>query len=408
MAAEDEIKMTEGNNIYDMGRQEGPGPPLESDGDGSGSRKDVVDEAAKGPQLVVAEVEQEVVDFQRGGRGSRLYCEVDGLDFVKEFVCHDLGRPVSLGRTVDEDLHEKVDGVGVGVVEHLLEADLGSGRVDLVRVHRPVVLRVGGVDELLGGRAQQFGDLPQLEHGLLALENGLAHVHLAHDAAEPPDVNLGGVDAAADNQLGRPVVPRADVGNGGLVGLQDLGGAKVADLQEKRLRVDQNVRRLDVPVADLEGVQVVHRSGYLEGVDADVALREERLVHVVALDLGLQVARQALHRQVLVHAVVVVLVRVVVVVLQRHDVRVVRLLQDLELSRLVLRLCRHLLDGKRPDPHVLRAVWLRQRVLQVRLEHGAERPFADFRDLLHKHGTGDSGCVAGHVFDQVLCHVGGG
>lgn len=202
-------------------------------------------------------------------------------------MSHNLAWPVSLGRTVHKNLHKEIDSVWVGIVEYLLESDLRSRRVDLVGVHWAVILRIRRIYELLARRAQQLGDLSQLEHRFLALEDGFSHVHLSHNAAESPYVDLGSVDAAPNDQLRGSIVPRADVRNRGLVRFQHFSGAKIADFQQKGLWVDEDVRRFNVSVADLKRVQVVHGSCYLERVDLDVALREVRLVHVVALDLGL-------------------------------------------------------------------------------------------------------------------------
>lgn len=62
--------------------------------------------------------------------------------------------------------------------------------------------------------------------------------------------NLSRVVRGAENELGGAVVSGADVRNIGLVLDQDLGAAKVAQLQDAAIRVEQEVLRLDVAVAD--------------------------------------------------------------------------------------------------------------------------------------------------------------
>ncbi len=61
---------------------------------------------------------------------------------------------------------------------------------------------------------------------------------------------LGCVICCTEDQLGCPVVARADVGHIGLVLYQYLGAAKVAQLQHAGAGVEQKVLRLDVTMAD--------------------------------------------------------------------------------------------------------------------------------------------------------------
>ena len=61
----------------------------------------------------------------------------------------------------------------------------------------------------------------------------------------------------AEDELGRSVVSRADVRDVRLTGDEDLGRAKVAELEHAGLRVEEQVLRLDVAVADAEGVDVI-------------------------------------------------------------------------------------------------------------------------------------------------------
>ncbi len=62
--------------------------------------------------------------------------------------------------------------------------------------------------------------------------------------------NLGCVVGRAKDELGRPVIARANVRHIRLVLHQDLSAAKIAQLQHSGARVEEEVLRLDVAVAD--------------------------------------------------------------------------------------------------------------------------------------------------------------
>ena len=70
----------------------------------------------------------------------------------------------------------------------------------------------------------------------------------------PTDV--GGVVGRAEDQLGRAVVPRADVADVGLASNEDLGRPKVAELENAGGGVKEEILGLDVPVANADGVDV--------------------------------------------------------------------------------------------------------------------------------------------------------
>lgn len=87
------------------------------------------------------------------------------------------------------------------------------------------------------------------------------------NANQPTDGNS--VHGASKNELRRSVVPRANVGHVGLVGHQDLGGAKVAQLEDAGARVEKEVLGLDVTVADTERVDVGEGAEELVHVQLD-------------------------------------------------------------------------------------------------------------------------------------------
>ena len=80
-----------------------------------------------------------------------------------------------------------------------------------------------------------------------------------------------------------------------------LGGAEVAELELVRMRVDEQVLRLDVPVAHAHGVDVRQRAAHLEHVQ----LYEQRRHALPALAVVLADAehrlRHKLQDQIQVH-----------------------------------------------------------------------------------------------------------
>ena len=66
-------------------------------------------------------------------------------------------------------------------------------------------------------------------------------------------------------------IPGADIGDVGLAAHEHLGAAKVAQLQLMRLRVDQQVLWLDVPVTHLHAVDVCQRPAHLHGQTSKAA-----------------------------------------------------------------------------------------------------------------------------------------
>jgi hypothetical protein len=71
------------------------------------------------------------------------------------------------------------------------------------------------------------------------------------------------------NQLRRPLLATAYVTDIGLAADQPFRAAEVADLEHVRLRVDQQVLRLDIAVADVLRVDLGQRAHHLPRVDFD-------------------------------------------------------------------------------------------------------------------------------------------
>lgn len=68
--------------------------------------------------------------------------------------------------------------------------------------------------------------------------------------------DLGRVVDGAEDQLGRPVVTRADIRHVRLAGQKLLGAAKVAQLQDSRFGVEQQILWLNVAMTDAHLVNV--------------------------------------------------------------------------------------------------------------------------------------------------------
>lgn len=78
------------------------------------------------------------------------------------------------------------------------------------------------------------------------------------------------VVSRAEDELRRPVVPRADVRDVGLILHQNLGAAEVAQLEYASGRVKKQVLRLDVAVANALRVNVGQRSEKLVDVQLNL------------------------------------------------------------------------------------------------------------------------------------------
>lgn len=103
--------------------------------------------------------------------------------FVKEWVNHGIDGRLSLCRRVLEEPGDKIDGVGVGLAEHLVERvrlDLGELVLHVVRIH--------SADLLTRRCTEHLDDLNQLVNARFAGEQGLSEHELGHDAAGGPNI----------------------------------------------------------------------------------------------------------------------------------------------------------------------------------------------------------------------------
>ena len=82
--------------------------------------------------------------------------------------------------------------------------------------------------------------------------------------------DVGRVVRRAKDELGRSVVPRADVADVGLAGDENLGRTKVAKLEDAGGRVEEEVLRLDVAVADADGMNVHEGTEELVHIQLDL------------------------------------------------------------------------------------------------------------------------------------------
>ena len=92
--------------------------------------------------------------------------------------------------------------------------------------------------------------------------------------------DLGCVIGRAKDQFRRSVVPGADVRNVRFILDQDLGAAKIAELEHSGGRIEQEILRLDIPMADSHGVNV--GEGAKELVDVNFDFQDwHRRLHLV-------------------------------------------------------------------------------------------------------------------------------
>jgi len=82
--------------------------------------------------------------------------------------------------------------------------------------------------------------------------------------------NLSGVVGSSKDQLRCTVVARANVRHIGLVFHQNLRATEIAELQDARMRIQQQVLWLDVSVADSLGMDVGERAEELVDVQLDL------------------------------------------------------------------------------------------------------------------------------------------
>lgn len=82
--------------------------------------------------------------------------------------------------------------------------------------------------------------------------------------------DVGRVVRCPKDELWRAVVAGTDVADVGLASNKDLRGAKIAELEDARGRVEKEVLRLDIAVANADGVDVHERAEELVHVELDL------------------------------------------------------------------------------------------------------------------------------------------
>lgn len=82
--------------------------------------------------------------------------------------------------------------------------------------------------------------------------------------------NVGGVVRRAKDQFGRPVVARTDIADVRLAGDQNLCRSEVTKLEHSSCRVEKQVLRLDIPVANADRMNVHQGAEELVHVQLDL------------------------------------------------------------------------------------------------------------------------------------------
>lgn len=89
--------------------------------------------------------------------------------------------------------------------------------------------------------------------------------------------DFGSIVGSAEDELRCPVVTRADVRDIGLVLDENLGAAKIAQLQNATVGIEKQILRLNVAVTDALGVDVGQGSEELIDVEFDLENRHRGL-----------------------------------------------------------------------------------------------------------------------------------
>ena len=172
----------------------------------------------------------------------------------------------------------------------------------------------------------------------------------------------------AKDQFRSTVVARADVRNIRLALFEPLGGAEIADFQDMAAGVDEDVLRLDIPVANANRFEINESSEHFVSIQLHQHWRNHLLHLEIVLHNFVNGIRNVIHDYVEVHFTIAVSVGVEG--LPHFDiVGLVELFEDLEFSVFVPRVLEDLLDGD----------WLSS-FSHASLEHNPEGAVAD--DLL--------------------------
>ena len=112
-------------------------------------------------------------------------------------------------------------------------------------------------------RTKYLYDLHQLIHARITWEDGLSQQQLRQHAAGTPNIDFGRVIDCTEDEFGCPIVPTAYVRYVRLTLHQVLGTAKIAQLQNTAVWIEQEVLRFNISVAYAQRVYVRQRSEQL-------------------------------------------------------------------------------------------------------------------------------------------------
>ena len=121
------------------------------------------------------------------------------------------------------------------------------------RGYSSYVLTANGLDNIIWGSTEQFGDDGELVYVILAREQRLALEHLGENAARAPDIHLNVVLLPREHNLRCSVVSCRDIT--GHLGVLYTGETEIADL-EITVLVYEDVAGLQVTVDDTSGVHI--------------------------------------------------------------------------------------------------------------------------------------------------------
>lgn len=125
----------------------------------------------------------------------------------------------------------------------------------------------------VGWRAEESKDERELLDLGGARQQRAAEEELGEDAAERPQVGRRAIVAVAEEHFGGAVPAGGDVG-GVALGGGGAGNAKVGELGERAVRVDENVFRFDVAVKHAFMVNIGERAQHLVP-EKDVSTRKK-------------------------------------------------------------------------------------------------------------------------------------
>lgn len=159
-----------------------------------------------------------------------------------------------------------------------------------------------------------------------------------------PSINRGGIVTVSEYEFGRAVVPRTDVAHIRLALHELFGTTEVTQLQHVRVRVAQQVLRLDVSVTNSDCVNVSKRAQHLVCVELDDKRGHHLLHFEVALHNSVYSLWDVVHDDVEINFLCFVTGGVECMA-HSDDVRVVEFLHDLELAVFVAAVLINFLDG---------------------------------------------------------------